>query len=56
MTGAGFKTDESGTVGPTGGSLVSDNKTYGVLVVVSKDASKGYWIANYTVTPDTTSN
>jgi hypothetical protein len=56
LTGAGFKVDESGTVGPDGGSIVADNKTYGVLVVISKDSSKSTWIANYTVTPDTSSN
>jgi hypothetical protein len=56
LTGAGFKLDESGTVGPDGGSIVADNKTYGVLVVISKDSSKSTWIANYTVTPDTSSD
>jgi hypothetical protein len=52
---AGFKVDESGT-SDAGDSLVADNKTYGLLVVTSKDTSKGYWIANYTVTPDDSSN
>ena len=55
LSGAGFKVDESGT-STAGDSLVADNKTYGVLVVTSKDASKGYWIANYTVTSDQSSN
>ena len=52
---AGFKVEESGT-SDAGNSLVADNKTYGVLVVTSKDTSKGYWIANYTVTSDDSSN
>ena len=55
LSGAGFKVDESGT-STAGDSLVADNKTYGVLVVTSKDSSKGYWIANYTVTSDQSSN
>jgi hypothetical protein len=55
LTGAGFKVDESGTTGSDGGSIVADNKTYGVLVVTTKDATKG-WIANYTVTNDTSNN
>jgi hypothetical protein len=55
LTGAGFKVEESGT-SDAGASLVADNKTYGVLVVTSKDTSKGYWIANYTVTADDSSN
>ena len=52
---AGFTVDESGT-SDAGNSFIADNKTYGVLVVTSKDTSKGYWIANYTVTPDDSSN
>ncbi|MEJ1229561.1 MAG: hypothetical protein WDM88_01270 [Galbitalea sp.] len=56
LTGASFKVDESGAVDPTGGTIVADNKTYGVLVVVSKASGKSTWIANYTVTPDTQSN
>ncbi len=55
LTSAGFKVEESGT-SDAGDSLVADNKTYGVLVVTSKDSSKGYWIANYTVTSDDSSN
>jgi hypothetical protein len=56
LSGAGFKTDESGTIGDSGASIVADNKTYGVLVVLTKDSSTKKWIANYTVTPDTSSN
>jgi hypothetical protein len=55
LTSAGYKVEESGT-SDAGASLVADNKTYGVLVVTSKDTSKGYWIANYTVTSDASSN
>ena len=55
LTGAGYTVQESGT-SDAGGTLVADNKTYGVLVVTSKDTSKGYWIANYTVTADGASN
>jgi len=55
LTGAGFTADAQGTIGSSGGTLVADNKTYGVLVVISKNGSKG-WIANYTVTPDTDGN
>lgn len=54
LTGAGFKVVESGTTGTSGGSIVADNKTYGVLVVTEKDSKKG-WIANYTVSNDTSS-
>jgi hypothetical protein len=54
LTGAGFKTDLQGNVGKEGASLISDNKTYGVLVALAK-SDKGY-IANYTVTPDTDGN
>ena len=52
---AGFKVEESGT-SDAGNSIIADNKTYGVLVVTSKDTSKGYWIANYTVTADDSSD
>jgi hypothetical protein len=52
---AGYKVEESGT-SDNGSSLVANNKTYAVVVVTSKDTSKGYWIANYTVTSDTSSN
>lgn len=55
LTSAGYKVEESGT-SDAGDSLVADNKTYGVLVVTSKDSSKGYWIANYTVTADDSTN
>jgi hypothetical protein len=51
LTSAGYKVEESGT-SSVGDSLVADNKTYGVLVVTTKDSSKGYWTANYTVTAD----
>jgi hypothetical protein len=56
LTGAGFKVDESGSAGTSGSSIVADNKTYGVLVVTTKDSTKGTWIANYTVTNDTSSS
>jgi hypothetical protein len=55
LTGAGFTVEQVATT-DAGSSLAADNKTYGVLVVTSKDTSKGYWIANYTVTPDDSSN
>ena len=55
LTGAGFKVQEAGT-SDAGGSLVATSKDYGVLVVTSKDDSKGYWIANYTVSPADDSN
>jgi hypothetical protein len=55
LSGAGFKTDESGTVGNSGASIIADNKTYGVLVVVTESSSNKQWIANYTVTPDSDS-
>jgi len=56
LSGGGFKTDESGTIGNSGASIIADNKTYGVLVVVTEDSSTKKWIANYTVTPDTSSS
>jgi hypothetical protein len=59
LSGAGFKVDESGTSGgsgASGGTIVADNKTYGVLVVTEKDSGKSYWVANYTVTNDTSGN
>jgi hypothetical protein len=56
LTGAGFKTDESGTIGDSGASLIADNKTYGVLVVVTENTSSKQWVANYTVTPDDSSD
>jgi hypothetical protein len=56
LSGAGFKTDESGTIGKTGASIIADNKTFGVLVVITEDTSTKKWIANYTVTPDTESS
>jgi hypothetical protein len=52
LAGAGFKTDESGTIGDSGASIIADNKKYGVLVVATEDTSTKKWIANYTVTPD----
>jgi hypothetical protein len=55
LTKAGYTVQSIGTT-DTGSSLAADNKTYGVLVVTSKDSSKGYWIANYTVTSDAASN
>jgi hypothetical protein len=55
LTGAGFKVQESGT-SDAGDSLVATSSKYGVLVVTSKDTSKGYWIANYTVTPADSTN
>ncbi|HMH59228.1 MAG TPA: hypothetical protein VK537_08610 [Galbitalea sp.] len=51
LTKGGFKVDESGTAGTDGGTIVANNKTYGVLVVIAKGPTKGTWIANYTVTP-----
>jgi hypothetical protein len=50
LTGAGFKVQESGT-SDAGSSIVATSKVYGVLVVTTKDSSKGYWVANYTVSP-----
>jgi hypothetical protein len=55
LTGAGFKVQESGT-SDAGDSLVATSKDFGVLVVTSKDTAKGYWIANYTVTPVDSTN
>jgi hypothetical protein len=55
LTKAGFKVDASGTAGTDGGSIVANNKTYGVLVVTTKD-SKGNWIANYTVSTSPSSD
>ncbi|MCU1470098.1 MAG: hypothetical protein JWQ39_1247 [Glaciihabitans sp.] len=54
LSGAGFTTDLQGNIGKVGASLISDNKTYGVAVVLAK-SDKGF-IANYTVTPDAASN
>jgi hypothetical protein len=56
LTKAGFKVDESGVTGTDGGTIVASNKTYSILVVATKDSTKGTWIANYTVTPATSSN
>ncbi|CAN5323626.1 hypothetical protein BH09ACT5_BH09ACT5_13070 [soil metagenome] len=48
---AGFTANESGIGGTTadGATLVYDNGTYNVLVVISKDGQNGF-VANYTVT------
>jgi hypothetical protein len=54
LKSAGFTTDLQGNIGKAGASLISDNKTYGVAVVLAK-TDKGF-IANYTVTPDQSSN
>ena len=50
LEGAGFTANEAGIGGATtdGATLVYDNGTYNVLVVVSKDAENGF-VANYTV-------
>lgn len=55
LTSAGFKVEESGST-DAGGSIIADNKSYAVAVVTSKDSSKGYWIANYTVTTVSSDN
>jgi len=55
LTGAGFKVQESGT-SDSGSSLVATSNDYGVLVVTSNDSAKGYWIANYTVSPAGSTN
>lgn len=52
LASGGFTTDESGTIGDSGASIVADNKTYGVLVVVTENTANKQWVANYTVTPD----
>jgi hypothetical protein len=56
LAGAGLTTDESGTIGDSGASIVAQNKTYGVLVVATEDTSTKKWIANYTVTPADSGN
>jgi len=50
LEGAGFTANEAGIGGTTddGATLVYDNGTYNVLVVVTKDAENGF-VANYTV-------
>ena len=50
LEGAGFTANDAGIGGTTdeGATLVYDNGTYNVLVVVSKDAENGF-VANYTV-------
>jgi hypothetical protein len=53
LTAAKFSALVESTGGSTGGTIVAKSGSYGVLVVVSK-GDKG-WIANYTVTPVTTS-
>jgi hypothetical protein len=50
LTAAGLTVADAGTTGSDAGTIVASNKKFGVLVVTSKDASKGYWLANYTVT------
>lgn len=55
LKAAGFTIQES-SVADTGGTQMADNKVYSVLVVTSKDPSKGYWLANYTVSTDHTGN
>jgi hypothetical protein len=54
LLAAGFTADRTlGGSTADGGTAALKNGTYGVLVVVSKDGKDG-WIANYTVTKDTT--
>jgi len=50
LEGAGFTANEAGIGGTTdeGATLIYDNGTYNVLVVVTKDADNGF-VANYTV-------
>ena len=50
LEGAGFSANEAGIGGTTdeGATLIYDNGTYNVLVVVTKDADNGF-VANYTV-------
>ena len=50
LEGAGFTANEAGIGGTTddGATLVYDNGTYNVLVVVSKDTENGF-VASYTV-------
>ncbi len=50
LEGAGFSANDAGIGGTTdeGATLVYDNGTYNVLVVVTKDADNGF-VANYTV-------
>ena len=50
LEGAGFTANEAGIGGTTedGATLIFDNGTYNVLVVVSKDGENGY-VASYTV-------
>jgi hypothetical protein len=54
LTAAGFKTEVAGNVGKVGASLVTEDKDYGVAVLLAK-TGKGYQ-ANYTVTPVDQSN
>jgi hypothetical protein len=53
LTAAKFSALVESTGGSAGGTIVGKSSAYGVLVVVSK-GDKG-WIANYTVTPVSTS-
>jgi hypothetical protein len=50
LEGAGFTANEAGIGGSTadGATLVYDNGTYNVLVIVSKDTENGF-VASYTV-------
>jgi hypothetical protein len=50
LTAGGLTVADSGSAGSDAGTVIASNTKYGVLVVTSKDATKGYWIANYTVT------
>jgi hypothetical protein len=54
LSAAGFKTEVAGNVGKVGASLVTENKDYGVAVLLAK-SGKGFQ-ANYTVTPVSQSN
>ena len=56
LEGAGFTANEAGIGGTTadGATLVYDNGTYSVLVVISKDSDNGF-VANYTVANTNTS-
>ena len=57
LEGAGFTANDAGIGGTTeeGATLVYDNGTYNVLVVVTKDSDNGF-VANYTVAENTGSN
>lgn len=57
LEGAGFTENEAGIGGTAdqGATIVYENGTYTVLVVVTKDAENGF-VANYTVTASTGGN